>query len=274
MFWNKKNKERFDKVPDTSVIFDKDENNIKIPVFSTPVSFPEEDSISNFQETNSLLMPDEILLKTPNTEESIVFSEKEKEEKKEEKALIDHDNNIILKDLEEKNLKFKTENENFSKEIKNLKSINENLEIKINSLKEENVKLKQDLSNLKSNEKLINSSELDRAKVLNEKYELLSRTHEELKAKIRHDIRKIRMREKELSNRIELIKQDRDTLLASKDQKILKLNKQIDDIEFQKEALNEINTKLKNEAKEYFEKTQRVIKALRLSTSLLESDEK
>lgn len=288
MFWNKKNKERFDKVPDTSVVFEATESNIEIPVFSTPLNIPKSDDNFKIPEApSSIIMPDEVLLKTPNTEESLafnIFDEKKDKaeniknkiaEKQEDilKETKDSSNDLINK-YEEDNFKLKKELESLKKDYNTLKNENINLEAKINKLNIDNTKLKQDLSNLKNNENIINSSELDKAKFYSDKYEALVKTHEELKAKIRHDIRKIRMREKELSNRVELIKQDRDTLLAAKDQKILKLNKQIDDLEFQKEALNEINTKLKKESKDYYEKTQRVIKALRLSTSLLESEEK
>jgi len=279
MFWNKKKKERYDKVPDTSVVFENTESNIEIPVFSTPINIPNEEKLKiELEKPSSFIMPDEELLKTPNTEESLAFNsfeeKKDFEIKKEIKEPIKEENHKLIKNYENENIALKKDYENLKKELNSLKNENINQEVKINKIKEENNKLKQDLSNLKNNENIIISSELDKAKIYSDKYEALVKTHEELKAKIRHDIRKIKMREKELSNRVELIKQDRDTLLSAKDQKILKLNKQIDDLEFQKEALNEINTKLKKEAKEYYEKTIRVIKALRLSTSLLESEEK
>ena len=274
MFWNKNKKDkkenkRFDEIPENSVVFE----NKDLPQVKDPNSIPIPDEI---------VMPDEALFKTPNTEDSVVFPESEQKapikelssfEKKVDSNNIDNFEEEISV-LKNTNSKLSEENVKLKNQLKTYKNKTEKLQISINKLKEENAKLKQSITNQESNDKVIYSSELDKAKLINQKYVDLAKTYEELKAKIRYDIRKIRMREKELSNRIELIKQDRDTLITAKDQKILKLKKQIDDIEFQKEALNEINEKLRKESKENIDKAERVIKALRLSTSLLESDEK
>ena len=117
-------------------------------------------------------------------------------------------------------------------------------------------------------------AQLNRAAIIEEKYDKLAKIHEEMKAKVRRDIRKIRMREKELGNKLEMMKNDSETLLTAKDKKILQLKQQIDNLEFEIETLKEKAEGLQELARENEEKAERVVKALRLSTSLLETSKK
>lgn len=257
MFWKNNKKERFDEIPETPIELEVAQEFPQIPESENSdfISIPKPESMFNENE-----------LEIPPVNNFILennISDYEKSEKNDE-----------IKLLENKLTALKEENISLKNSLTSYKDKNEKIQMSLNSLKEENLKLKQDLSNLKGNENILLNSDLDKAKLVNDKYLELVKTHEELKAKIRHDIRKIRLRETELSNRMELIKQDRDTLVSAKDQKILKLKKQIEELEFQKQTVEEKVSLLSKESKENAEKAERVIKALRLSTSLLESDEK
>lgn len=254
MFWKNNKKERFDDIPETPIELDVAQEFPQIPEQdnSDLISIPEPEAM--FKNIEAEMPP--IVENKP--ERKVTASEKNEE----------------LNSLEKKISSLKEENTTLKSNLASFKEKNEKAQMALNSLKEENLKLKQDLSNLKGNENILLSTDLDKGKLINEKYQELVKTHEELKAKIRHDIRKIRQRETELSNRMELIKQDRDTLMSAKDQKILKLKKQIEELEYQKQTVEEKVTLLSKESKDNAEKAERVIKALRLSTSLLESDEK
>jgi len=138
----------------------------------------------------------------------------------------------------------------------------------------DNKKLKSELSNFDVNAKLNLEAQLNRATIIEEKYNKLAQKHEEMKLKIRQDIRKIRFREKELANKLEITRNDSETLLNAKDQKILQLKQNIDELEFEIETLKEKLVTLQEQSKESEEKAERVIKALRLSTSLLEVNPK
>lgn len=176
-----------------------------------------------------------------------------------------------IEELEQKILKLEEENkkQKVSLEAKKIE-LNE-YRSRIGDAEAENKKLKAELSNSESNIRINFEAQLNKATIIEEKYNNLAKTHEEMKAKIRRDIRKIRTREKELANKLEMMKHDSETLLAAKDHKILQLKQHIDNLEFEIENLKDKVVTLQEEAKENEEKAERVIKALRLSTSLLEA---
>jgi hypothetical protein len=175
------------------------------------------------------------------------------------------ENHIV--DLENENKKLKAV-------IANQKRENDVQVSRIAELDNQNNKLQNELSNAKDNLRSEFEAQLNKAAIIEEKYNQLAVRHEELKAKVRRDIRKIRLREKELTHKMELIKHDSETLLASKDQKILQLKKYQDSLEFDIETLKEKIETLEGKVKEDDEKAQRVVRALRLSTSLLETNAK
>lgn len=138
----------------------------------------------------------------------------------------------------------------------------------------DNKKLRGELSNADSNARMNLEAQLNRASIIEEKYNKLAHNHEEMKTKVRNDIRKIRVREKELANKLEIMRNDSETLLTAKDQKILQLKQHIDNLEFEIETLKEKLVSMQELAKDSEDKAERVIKALRLSTSLLEINPK
>ena len=176
--------------------------------------------------------------------------------------------------MEQKLLLLQEENKKQQTIIRTQKTELEEYTERLGKVENENKKLKSELSNADSNARMNLEAQLNRAGIIEEKYDKLAKHHEEMKAKVRRDIRKIRIREKELSNKLEMMKNDSETLLTAKDKKILQLKQHIDNLEFEIETLKEKAENLQELARENEEKAERVVKALRLSTSLLETANK
>jgi len=176
--------------------------------------------------------------------------------------------------MEQKLLMLQEENKKQQIIIKTQKADLEQYTERLGKVESENKKLKSELINADSNARMNLEAQLNRAAIIEEKYDKLAKHYEEVKAKVRRDIRKIRMREKELANKLEMMKNDSETLLTTKDKKILQLKQQIDNLEFEIETLKEKAEGLQELARENEEKAERVVKALRLSTSLLETSKK
>jgi DNA repair exonuclease SbcCD ATPase subunit len=179
-----------------------------------------------------------------------------------------------IEDLEDKLVKFEEESRHQKILLESQRTEIDEYLTKLGELESENKKLKSELSNAEANVKINFEAQLNKASMIEEKYLALAKTHEEMKARVRRDIRKISMREKELANKIELMKNDSDTLLKSKDNKILQLKQHIDNLDFEIDTLKDKLQTAQNQAKESEEKAERVVKALRLSTSLLETAKK
>jgi len=187
----------------------------------------------------------------------------------------DAKNNELMNQIEaaQKNvLTLKEENAKLKKEVLAKKQENEEIITKMSSIQAENEKMHKELSMSQDNAKIGLEARLNKANIIEEKYNALATLHEELKAKVRRDIRKIKIREKELANKLDITRQDSQTLINAKDQKIMQLKKHIDNFEYEAETMRDKIEQLQNSNKENAEKAERVIRALKLSTSLLESD--
>jgi chromosome segregation ATPase len=253
----------------------------KIPIVS--------EGIINFEEDSDV---DDVEIPVPEgfsldssfdekTDPGIEISQtKESEEEQEEEHRIesvpsgrsDAINKLEL--MEQKLLMLQEENKKQQTIIKTQRAELEEYTERLGKVEHEGKKLKAELSNADSNARMNLEAQLNRAAIIEEKYDKLAKHHEEMKAKVRRDIRKIRIREKELSNKLEMMKNDSETLLTAKDKKILQLKQQIDNLEFEIETLKEKAENLQELARENEEKAERVVKALRLSTSLLETANK
>jgi len=176
-----------------------------------------------------------------------------------------------IEELEQKMMKLEEESRQQRNTIDSQRAEIDEYRSRLGEAEADNRKLKSELSNAESNVKVNFEAQLNKATIIEEKYRNLAKLHEEIKAKVRRDIRKIRTREKELANKLELMKHDSETLLSAKDHKILQLKQQIDNLEFEIDNMKDKIATLQEEAKESEEKAERVVKALRLSTSLLEA---
>jgi chromosome segregation ATPase len=93
---------------------------------------------------------------------------------------------------------------------------------------------------------------------------------EKLEARLATNIRKVRFRERELENRLEIVKMENAAIIRNKDEIILDLKRQIDQINQDLEKYKNKTLNMAKEAKEKNEVMRRTVKALRLALSLLE----
>lgn len=96
---------------------------------------------------------------------------------------------------------------------------------------------------------------------------------EDLELRISTNIQKIRVRERELENRLELVKMEGAALIRSKDEMILDLKRQMDQLGLE---LNNYRTKSQELNRMILDKQdilRRTVKALRLALTMLEGDE-
>jgi CheY-like chemotaxis protein len=99
--------------------------------------------------------------------------------------------------------------------------------------------------------------------------ELLTR-FEALKRRMAHEIKEVRTHERELEHQIQMVRSDTQTLLEAKDQKILELTKKIESLY---ERIANLSDKIRGSeawVSSQVDKQGRVLKALRLASSLLE----
>ncbi len=141
----------------------------------------------------------------------------------------------------------------------------------VNKLKSERShevgRMGNEVDNLKQDIKL----KIDRIRLLeSEKSESESR-YTKLKERVRMDIRKIRTREKELDNRLEILKRDSETLISSRENKILELKRKIDLLEFNFDALEDQNENEKNKVKKLNENMEQILKVLKLAVGIVEN---
>ena len=93
---------------------------------------------------------------------------------------------------------------------------------------------------------------------------------EELESRVSTDIKRVRVRERELENRLELSKIEKNALVRAKDEHILELKRKMEgtqsDLEIYKERCQELQKKLK----EQNESLSRTVRTLRLALTHLE----
>jgi hypothetical protein len=97
--------------------------------------------------------------------------------------------------------------------------------------------------------------------------------NEELELRISTNIQKIRVRERELENRLELVKMESAALIRSKDEMILELKRNIDQLNLELNNYRSKNQELNRLTTDKQEQLRRTVKALRLALSMLEGEE-
>jgi hypothetical protein len=96
---------------------------------------------------------------------------------------------------------------------------------------------------------------------------------EELEMRLSTNIQKIRVRERELENRLELVKMEGTALVRNKDEIILDLKRQLDQLNLELENYRNKGQELNKQLGDKQEMLRRTVKALRLALSMLEGDE-
>ena len=96
---------------------------------------------------------------------------------------------------------------------------------------------------------------------------------EEAEMRLEGNFKKIRVRERELEHRLEIVKMEGQTLVATKDDMIMRLKREIDQMKFEIENSKVRSQELYNQYKEKQETARRVVRALRIALTILEGDE-
>lgn len=96
---------------------------------------------------------------------------------------------------------------------------------------------------------------------------------EELEMRLSTNIHKIRVRERELENRLELIKMEGTALVRSKDEMILDLKRQLDQLTLEMENYRNKGQELNKQLGDKQDMLRRTVKALRLALSMLEGED-
>lgn len=96
---------------------------------------------------------------------------------------------------------------------------------------------------------------------------------EEMEMRLSSNIQKIRVRERELENRLELIRMENAALVRNKDEIILDLKRQLDQLTLELENYRNKGQELNRQIGDKQEMLRRTVKALRLALSMLEGEE-
>lgn len=96
---------------------------------------------------------------------------------------------------------------------------------------------------------------------------------DELEMRLSTNIQKIRVRERELENRLELVKMEGAALVRSKDEIILDLKRQLDQLNLELDNYRNKGVELNRYLDEKQDLLRRTVKALRLALSMLEGSE-
>ena len=96
---------------------------------------------------------------------------------------------------------------------------------------------------------------------------------EELEMRLSTNIQKIRVRERELENRLELVMMENTAIVRSKDELILDLKRQLDQMNVELDNYRNKGQELNRHLSDKQELLRRTVKALRLALSMLEGDE-
>ncbi|MFN9068476.1 MAG: hypothetical protein ACK5V3_14680 [Bdellovibrionales bacterium] len=95
---------------------------------------------------------------------------------------------------------------------------------------------------------------------------------EELDLRIKTDFKKIRVRERELENRLELVRAEKYALMRSKDEKILDLQRKLDQMKSELDLYRSKVQDLNKSMEEQQDQMRKTVRALRVAMSNLEND--
>ncbi|MBF0313674.1 MAG: hypothetical protein HQK52_09670 [Oligoflexia bacterium] len=178
--------------------------------------------------------------------------------------------------------------------IRGLRDDREVLLQKIQHLEEEKLKLSQRLFHLESltdelkidlaisqkhHQEQLSSLQVklktieQRSKILEEKNRQYVEEILKLNQRVRIDISSVKEREKVLENQLELLRADTENQIATRDQKILELKRQIDTLEFNMESASLREEESKKQRIYLQDKLDKIRKNLAITTSCLEEDD-
>jgi hypothetical protein len=170
-------------------------------------------------------------------------------------------------------LEFEQEIERLRQQNEELAAAGETLRRRTDELLAQNNKRESDYQNAISTFGQEKQILTESKEALQRDLELARRKAEELELRISTNIQKIRVRERELENRLELMKMESAALLRSKDETILELKRNIDQLNLELNNYRTKNQELNRQTTDKQEMLRRTVKALRLALSMLEGEE-
>ncbi len=170
-------------------------------------------------------------------------------------------------------LEFEQEIERLRLQNEELAAAGETLRRRTDELLATNQKREQDyrnaVSTFQQEKEILNGSK----EALQRELELLRQKSEELELRISTNIQKIRVRERELENRLELVKMESAAVIRNKDEMVLELKRNIDQLNLELNNYRAKNQELNRQTNDKQEQLRRTVKALRLALSMLEGEE-
>lgn len=171
-----------------------------------------------------------------------------------------------IMELEQENDKFRLQNEELMSASEIIKERSDLLSAQLNEYKNDREGLAESFKNeivLLKNHLARKESELQRAHIKTE----------ELDSRLRFDMKKIRIRERELENRLELIRAEKNAVVKNKDEQILDLRRKMDVLQMEVESYRQKCVELNKSVESSQESFKRTTRALRLAMANLELQE-
>jgi hypothetical protein len=170
-------------------------------------------------------------------------------------------------------IEFEQEIERLRLQNEELAAAGETLRRRTDELVAANQKRESDYQNLRQSFEQEKELLLGSKEALQRDLATLRQKNEELELRISTNIQKIRVRERELENRLELVKMESAALIRSKDEMILELKRNIDQLNLELNNYRSKNQELNRQSNDKQEQLRRTVKALRLALSMLEGEE-
>jgi hypothetical protein len=165
--------------------------------------------------------------------------------------------------LEKENEALRQQNEELVAAAEIIKERADMLASEMNFLKNDRDSLDQSFKN----ELLILRNQLNRK---DSEIQKASSKTEELESRLKFDMKKIRVRERELENRLELLRAEKNALVKSKDEMILDLRRKCDQFQLETESFRQKCIELNKVIESSQESVKRTTRALRLAMANLE----
>jgi len=187
------------------------------------------------------------------------------------------DSNLVqaenLKMAQEKILELERENEKLRQQNEDLVSASEIVKERADLLNGQLLEFKNDREYLEQsfkNELSVLKKQLERKD--NELQKAVAKA-DDLDSKIKFDLKKIRVRERELENRLELVRAEKNALMKSKDEQILDLKRKLDQVQLEVESYRQKCVDLNKVIETNQDSFKRTTRALRLAMANLELQE-
>ena len=165
--------------------------------------------------------------------------------------------------LEKENEVLRQQNEELVAAAEIIKERADMLASEMNFLKNDRDSLEQSFKN----ELMIVRSQLNRK---DSEIQKVNAKAEELDSRLKFDMKKIRVRERELENRLELLRAEKNALVKSKDEMILDLRRKCDQFQLETESFRQKCIELNKSIESNQDSVKRTTRALRLAMANLE----